>query len=54
VNLNPIFVNVSAGNFKVSSGSGAIGNGVALYQITYDHNDTSRTGAWTIGAYTYP
>jgi len=51
---NPVFVNASSGDFRIQSGSPAIGTGVDLSSIfTIDYAGTSRVLPWDAGAYKY-
>jgi hypothetical protein len=50
-NSNPLFVNVGGNDFHLSSGSAAIGSGLALSDVTVDYNGVSRANPPSMGAY---
>jgi len=54
VSTNPLFVNASGGDFRVQSGSSAIGAAVDLSSVfTTDFTGATRVLPWDIGAYKY-
>jgi len=51
LNVDPLFVNSSAGDYRVKSGSPAENAGVAVAGVTYDYANNTRSDPPEIGAY---